>query len=156
MDCEPLVGESMERMTYWCPDGKGGGEWRANVRGTEIKGEEIDHLAAYEDTGLTPEQMVMWEDHRRDSVSMGRMAEILAAEAEGRLVVLPFQMGKTLLDCSDPERPELLSNFRVALAYDHYGIVFHQPLNIFLENVQKGYIRELSEAAEQALEGGGE
>lgn len=115
----------MERLTYWCPDGKGGGEWRANVRGTEIIGEEIDRLAAYEDL-----------------------------EEQGRLVVLPFQMGKTLLDCSDPERPELLSNFRVALAYDSYGIVFHQPLNIFLENVQQGYIRELSEAAEQALEGG--
>lgn len=101
--------------------------------------------------GATPLEQTM-----KIPIVIDRLAYYEDLEEQGRLVVLPFQMGKTLLDCSDPERPELLSNFRVALAYDHYGIVFHQPLNIFLENVQKGYIRELSEAAEQALEGGGE
>lgn len=104
--------------------------------------------------------MMAWEHEEKHTTQewidmlTDRLAYYEDLEEQGRLVVLPFQMGKTLLDCSDPERPELLSNFRVALAYDHYGIVFHQPLNIFLENVQKGYIRELSEAAEQALEGG--
>lgn len=101
--------------------------------------------------GATPLEQTM-----KIPIVIDRLAYYEDLEEQGRLVVLPFQMGKTLLDCSDPERPEPLSNFRVALAYDHYGIVFHQPLNIFLENVQKGYIRELSEAAEQALEGGGE
>ena len=133
-----------------------------------------DRLAAYEDTGLDPRETEEIAERLNENIGAANMwskryyelaadklgatfdhlRSLVEAEQNGRLVVLPFQMGKTLLDCSDPERPELLSNFRVALAYDHYGIVFHQPLNIFLENVQKGYIRELSEAAEQALEGG--
>lgn len=45
----------MERLTYWCDDGKGGGEWRINVCGKEVLGAEIDRLAAYEDTGLEPD-----------------------------------------------------------------------------------------------------
>lgn len=61
--------------------------------------------------------------------------------------------GKEYFDESDPKRPELLKNFRLAVAYDHNGIVFHQPLGIFMENVQRGYIAQVSEEAERALEG---
>lgn len=83
-----------------------------------------------------------------------RLKEYEDMEEQGRLVVLPFALGATLIDRSDPERPELLKNFRLALAYDHNGIVFHQPLGIFLENVQRGYIAQVSEEAERVLEGG--
>lgn len=93
-------------------------------------------LAAYEDTGLEPE----------------RVAELAKAERDGRLVELPFPQGGILLDRSYKQNPELLENFRLAIAYDHSGIVFHQPISIFLENVKRGYISEVSEEAEAAIE----
>ena len=44
----------MERLTYWCGDGAGGGEWRINADGKEYSGPEVDRLAAYENTGQEP------------------------------------------------------------------------------------------------------
>lgn len=76
------------------------------------------------------------------------------AEKDGRLVILPFPQNKSLLDMSNPENPNLLVNFRVAIAYNHCEIVFHQPFNIFMENVERGYICPVSEEAEAVLEGG--
>ncbi len=40
----------MERYTYWCDDGNGGGEWRVNtICGKEQRGPHVDRLAAIED-----------------------------------------------------------------------------------------------------------
>lgn len=89
-----------------------------------------------------------------DEYDLDQLREMVQAEKDGRLAVLPFQQGKTLIDRSDPQRPAPLKNFRIAIAYDHCGIVFHQPFNIFLENVRAGYIAAVSEEAEAALEGG--
>ncbi|MDY3690854.1 MAG: hypothetical protein SO072_02670 [Dysosmobacter sp.] len=72
-------------------------------------------------------------------------------ERDGKLVVLPFPQNESLLDMSNPENPDLLVNFRIAIAYSHIGIVFYQPFNIFMENVERGYIRPVSEKAEAAL-----
>lgn len=85
-----------------------------------------------------------------------RLKEYEDAEQDGRMVALPFPQNKSLLDMSNPENPELLVNFRVAIAYNQCGIVFHQPFNIFMENVERGYICQVSEDAEAALtkEGG--
>ena len=44
----------MERLTYWCEDGAGGGEWRINADGKEYSGPGVDRLAAYESTGQEP------------------------------------------------------------------------------------------------------
>lgn len=55
----------MERYTYF-----DGGKWRLKIGDTEYSGDWVDRLAAYEDTGLEPE-------------------ELAQAEKEGRLVVLP-------------------------------------------------------------------
>ena len=68
----------MERLTYWCPDEMGGGEWRANIRGTEVEGEEINRLAAYENSDLTPEAVMA-------------LAEALR---EGRILVAPRNMAE--------------------------------------------------------------
>ena len=45
-----------------------------------------------------------------------------------------------------------MKRIHFAVAYVCGGIVFHQPYNIFLENVAAGYIRPLNEEAEKALE----
>ena len=120
-------------------------------------------LAAYEDTGLEPEKIHALQGHPDHAYAayvkhlfpiLERLEELAEAEQLGGLVTLPFAPGVTLVDHSDPERPELLKNFRLAVAYDHNGIVFHQPLDIFLENVQRGYIAQVSVEAERALAGG--
>lgn len=42
----------MERLTYWCDDGQGGGEWRVNIYGREESGPHVDRLAAYEEKAI--------------------------------------------------------------------------------------------------------
>lgn len=47
----------MERLTYWCDNGHGGGKWvvAIDAEGGEDYGPHVDRLAAYEETGLEPE-----------------------------------------------------------------------------------------------------
>ena len=42
----------MERLTYF-----DGGKWRLKIGDTEYSGKAVDRLAAYEDTGLEPEEI---------------------------------------------------------------------------------------------------
>ena len=77
----------MERLTYWCDDGMGGGEYRVNENGAEYSGHFIDRLATYEDTGLEPQTI----SEILDSVS-----EWYDAHKEGRLLVLPCKVGETI------------------------------------------------------------
>ena len=85
----------MERMTYRDKDGfpmmkKRGG----------FKQEGVERLAAYEDTGLTPQACAeAWEAGKVLSscdISFGRLAELLTADSAGRLVVLPCKVGDTV------------------------------------------------------------
>lgn len=66
-------------------------------------------------------------------------------------MVLPVPLHKTLLDTSDPYRPELMKDFRISATWTHRGIVFHSPWDIFLENIESGYIRVISAEAQAAL-----
>lgn len=94
----------MERMTYWCEDGQNGGEWRVNIGGREESGTQIDRLAAYEDTGLEPEEIarildaygrgmtLRTENAQRlgivKDIQTDRLRELAEADREGRCVVL--------------------------------------------------------------------
>lgn len=46
----------MERLTYWCDNGHGGGKWfvAIDAEGREDYGPHVDRLVAYEETGLEP------------------------------------------------------------------------------------------------------
>ena len=119
-----------------------------------------ERLKAYEDTGLTPEQCaeyakadregryIVLRDAEQEGVK--RLRELAEADKEGRVVVLPCKPDGSMLNTSDPERPEIMKRIHFAVAYVCDGIVFHQPYNIFLENIAAGYIRPLNEA-EKAL-----
>lgn len=93
------------------------------------------------------------EDILGDEYDLDRLRELVEADRSGRCVVLPFQMHKMLFDMSDPIRPEILKDFRISATWDHCGIVFHSPWNIFLENVEKGHIRIIHESVEAKLKG---
>lgn len=80
----------MERLTYRDKDGfpmmkKRGG----------FKQGGVERLAAYEDTGLTPEACAEAREAGKVlsscDISFGRLAELLTAERDGRLAVLPVR-----------------------------------------------------------------
>jgi hypothetical protein len=54
----------------------------------------IDRLAAYEETGLTPEDLKEGQD-ALGKTPMSRFHDIMQAEQEGRVVVLPCKVGDT-------------------------------------------------------------
>lgn len=116
-----------------------------------------EDLRAYKATGLTPEQcenakVIIEAAFSDDTSKAERIRELLKADRDGRLVVLPCKPDGSMLNTSDPERPEIMERIHFAVAYVCGGIVFHQPYNIFLENIAAGYIRPLNEEAEKALE----
>lgn len=132
-------------------------------------------LAAYEDTELEPEEIkaiaglasencaktadaidkLLQDDAElksyRELGSIDRLRELAQADREGRCVVLPVPLHKTLLDTSGPYRPELMKDFRISATWTHRGIVFHSPWDIFLENIESGYIRVISTEAQATL-----
>lgn len=66
----------------------------------------VDRLAAYEDTGLEPEEVTavkhslmgkaIAEIEEFDSVPVSRLQELAQADKDGRLVVLPCKVGDTV------------------------------------------------------------
>ena len=117
-----------------------------------------ERLKAYEDTHMMPSDVTSMRMDMAiiaalfNGVDVDRMKELAEADKDGRLVVLPCKPDGSMLDISDPERPEIMKRIHFAVAYVRGGIVFHQPYNIFLENIAAGYIRPLNEEAEKALE----
>lgn len=124
---------------------------------------DAEELAAYRATGLTPEEVagmlnekvILRLTAQADGITEDRLRELIQAEKDGRLVVLPFQQGKTLVARDFPERMQLMKNVRLAVAYDSCGIIFHYPFNTFVQNVESGCIFQVSEEAENMLAGKG-
>lgn len=84
----------MERLTYRDKDGmammKERGGWKSGG---------IERLAAYEDTGLEPEEIYEVRfliAAQRDPKKLARLRELVQAEQDGRLVVLPCKVGDTV------------------------------------------------------------
>lgn len=115
-----------------------------------------NRLAAYEDTGLTPEDCARAteiDDILLDEYyPSGRMRELIKAEKAGRLVVLPFTSGRTLLCKENIDSPRLMKDVELAIRYcSSCGIVFHMGYNVFCDLVEHGRITAVSEEAEKAL-----
>lgn len=91
----------MERLTYF-----DGGKWRLKIGDTEYSGEAVDRLAAYEDTGLEPEEvlpkeyageimksMILLKEYQKLG-PIDRLRELAQADREGRCVVPPCKVGQ--------------------------------------------------------------
>ncbi len=116
-----------------------------------------EDLRAYKDTGLTPEQcenakVIIESAFSDDTAKADRIRELLKADKDGRVATLPCKANGAMLNTSYPDKPQLMERVHFAVAYVSSGIVFHQPYNIFLENIAAGYIKPVSEEAEKALE----
>lgn len=100
----------MERLTYWCDNGHGGGKWfvAIDAEGGEDYGPHVDRLAAYEETGLEPEdfKQTFSEDTilklagQALGITPERLRELAQADNEGRCVVLPFKPPRWVYMCS--------------------------------------------------------
>ena len=123
---------------------------------TAVQAAHCPLLREYLDTGLEPAMCANYKTFEDEAISKGvpfkRIVALMEADKAGRLAVLPCKPDGSMLNTSDPERPEIMKRIHFAVAYVCGGIVFHQPYNIFLENVAAGYIRPLNEEAKKALE----
>lgn len=119
----------MERLTYWCDNGHGDGKWfvAIDAEGGEDYGPHVDRLAAYEETGLEPEEVkyayqkgwkgaldeIAYEEQAgtilvdnpllAKYIELGpvdRLRELAQADREGRCVVLPFKPPRWVYMCS--------------------------------------------------------
>ena len=80
----------MERLTYF-----DGGKWRIKIGDTEYSGEAVDRLAAYENTGLEPEDFKQAFSEETAlklagqvlGVSSDRLRELAQADREGRVKI---------------------------------------------------------------------
>lgn len=86
----------MERLTYWNEEY---GCWSYHCG----SGEAANRLAAYEETRLTPEEFhVYWvflEDmigEQKVGEALDRFRQLVKADRDGRLVVLPCKVGDTV------------------------------------------------------------
>lgn len=75
----------MERLTYWCDNGHGGGKWfvAIDAEGGEDYGPHVDRLAAYEETGLEPEEV----KYAYQKGWKGALDEIAYEEQAGTILV---------------------------------------------------------------------
>lgn len=118
----------------------------------------VERLAAYEDTGLEPEQCenakaIIESAFSGDTSKAERIRELLKADKDGRLVVLPFTSGRTLLCKENIDSLRLMKDVELAIRYcSSCGIVFHMGYNVFCDLVKHGRITAVSEETEKALE----
>ena len=120
-----------------------------------------ERLKAYEDTGLTPGEVHSMSGEWRTMMSVlnsigggyDRLRELAEADKDGRLVVLPFTSGRTLLCKENIDSLRLMKDVDLAIRYcSSCGIVFHMGYNVFCDLVKHGRITAVSEEAEKALE----
>lgn len=86
----------MERLTYFKD-----GYWRVNFSGVQYQADFVDRLAAYEDTGLSPEKVSWMKEvveaaFDNDTSRIERAHNLHVADKEGRVVVLPCKVGDTI------------------------------------------------------------
>lgn len=80
------------------------------------------------------------------------LEELTEADRDGRLVVLPFTSGRTLLCKENIDSSRLMKDVELAIRYcSSCGIVFHMGYNVFCDLVKHGRITAVSEETEKVL-----
>ena len=90
------------------------------------------------------------ENRRRETTMSDK--KWIKADKDGRLVVLPFTSGRTLLCKENIDSLRLMKDVQLAICYcSSCGIVFHMDYNVFCDLVKQGKITAVSEEAEKVL-----
>lgn len=144
----------MERLTYF-----ENGHWRLDFNGCQYQAGFVDRLAAYEDTGLTPDEIKSMQGEHFSGLEMAKLHSALmelkkyqAADNDGRVVVLPCKVGDTVYKVItiQAQKPVMLETQVKTLgqAADISQLIGkkNKVINIFLT-------REEAERALQEMEG---
>lgn len=128
----------------------------------EFKDEICERLAAYEDTGLEPEEVLpkdkadeialklMRLSDLESICSYTRLRELAEADKEGRLFLLPLEPGRSMLCQEHFERPWVMKNVAPCVQYQSsVGIVFYMGYGVFRGLVEHGKITPLSPEGEK-------
>ena len=120
-------------------------------------------LAAYEETGLTPERCaefaradaegryIVMRDAEQEGVA--RLRELAEADKDGRLFILPLEPGRSMLYQEDFERPWVMKNVAPCVQYQSSaGIIFFMRYYTFSRLVENGRITPLLPEGEKTLE----
>lgn len=119
-------------------------------------GKIMERLAAYENTGLTPEQIQAAKETLEcfDNIGIKRGNEIVQAEQEGRLAILPCKVGDDIWWIGD-EVPFVMCDeggvAGIAITKDGVRILDHHG---GLDEIGNRYCYLTKEDAEKALEKG--
>ena len=167
----------MERLTKYDTDGqammdcqKCKADWTgkhgkpmADCTALYCRNRLLDRLVKYEDTERTPEEVTalgkLFDYALEESKTLteqlallNRIRDLAKADKDGRLVVLPFTSGRTLLCKENIDSLRLMKNVELAIRYcSGCGIVFHMDYNVFCDLVKHGRITAVSEEAEKVL-----
>ena len=127
----------------------------------EFKDEICERLAADEDTGLEPEEVLpkdkadeialklMRLSDLESICSYTRLRELAKADKEGRVAVLPCAVGGSMLNMIDIERPRIMKGLHFAVAYECIrGTIFYIPYDVFRENIDAGHVQPLHKLKE--------
>lgn len=126
-------------------------------------GKIINRLGAYEDTGLEPEVCANYKRFEDEAISRGitfrRLVELMEAEQDGRLVVLPCKVGDTVYMLDSVNIPVPLRVQGISITYSSKTILHFggYPIkNAWGDDVGKTVFltREEAEAALEAQKGG--
>lgn len=132
-------------------------EHNCGTHGCAIIRETAERLSAYEDTGLKPEDCTEYRKFEDEIIAsgktFGRLIELLRADKEERVVMLPCKMGETMINATFPERPNLMKRISLAVSYEHKGCIYHMEYNAFTALMECGQIRPVSEETERVLGG---
>ena len=117
-------------------------------------------LAAYEDTGLEPDEVNALQKDWSDLCTVigecggiDRLRELAEADKEGRLFLLPLEPGRSMLCQEHFERPWVMKNVAPCVQYQSsVGIVFYMGYDVFRGLVEHGKITPLSPEGEKSLE----
>lgn len=118
----------------------------------------LNRLAEYEDTRLEPEKIVFLKNVVDDAFSdkpgfTEHIRELLRAEQDGRLMVLPCRVGDTIYRYGDPIKKIYEWQIAYVEVYDDETVFVDDSDNTFVEADIGKTVFLTREAAEKALEG---
>ena len=116
-----------------------------------------NRLAEYEDTGLEPEKIAFLKNVVDDAFSdkpefTEHIRELLRAEKDGRLVVLPCKVGDTIYRCGDPIKKIYEWQIAYVEVYEDETVFVDDSDNTFVEADIGKTVFLTREEAEKALE----
>lgn len=112
------------------------------------KTDTAKYVVMEEGGGMTKDEITTpLRDAEQEGVK--RLRELAKADKEGRVAVLPCEVGGSMLNTIDIERPRIMKGLHFAVAYESVrGTIFYVPYDIFREYIDAGHVQPLHKLKE--------